>query len=40
MQAIRTNATGPQSLFAKHLAQMKADVEDEIYRMANMTANK
>ena len=40
MQAIRTNATGPQSLFAKHLALMKADVEDEIYRTANMTANK
>jgi ElaB/YqjD/DUF883 family membrane-anchored ribosome-binding protein len=40
LQEIGTKATGPRSKFAKDLARMKADVEDEALGVVNMPANK
>jgi hypothetical protein len=39
LQEVGTKATGPRSTFAKKLAQMKTAAEEEVYGVANMTAN-
>jgi hypothetical protein len=33
-------ATGPRSIFAKKLAQLKTAAEEEAYRAVNITADK
>jgi len=40
LQDVGTKATGPRSIFAKKLAEMKTTAEEEAYRAVNMTANK
>jgi len=40
LQEVGTKATGPRSIFAKKLAQMKTAAEEEAYGAANMTAGK
>jgi len=35
-----TNATGPRSIFAQKLAQMKTAAEEAVYRAVNMTTDK
>ena len=40
MQEVKTKATGPGSNFSKELALKTTAVEDEAYRVANMTADK
>jgi len=39
-QEVRTKATGPRYTFAKKLTQMKTAAEEEVYGVANMTADK
>jgi hypothetical protein len=39
-QELGTKATGPRSIFAKKLAEMKTVAEEEVYRAINMTADK
>jgi hypothetical protein len=40
LQEVRTKGSGPRSIFAKQLALMKTAAEDELYGVANMTADK
>jgi len=40
LQEVGTKATGPRSIFAKKLAQMKSAAEEGVYGVANMTADK
>jgi hypothetical protein len=40
LQEVANKATGPRSIFAKKLAQMKTAAEEEAYGVVNMTANK
>jgi len=39
-QVVRTRATGPRSIFAKKLAQMKTASEEEAYWAVNMITDK
>jgi hypothetical protein len=40
LREVGTKATGPRSIFAKKLAQMKTAVEEAAYGTVNMTADK
>jgi len=40
LQEVGTKATGPRSIFAKTVAQIKTAAEEEVYRAVNMTADK
>jgi len=40
LQEVRTKTTSPRSIFTKQLALMKTTAEDQVYRAANMTADK
>jgi len=40
LQEVKTKATGPRSIFAKKLAQIKTAAEEEAYGTVNMTADK
>jgi len=40
LQEVGTKATGPRSIFAKKLAQIKTAAEEEVCGAVNMTANK
>jgi len=40
LEEVGTKGTGPRSIFAKQLALMKTAAEDEVYGVANMTADK
>jgi len=40
LQEVGTKPPGPRSIFAKQLAQMKTEAEEEAYRAVNMTAAK
>jgi hypothetical protein len=40
LQEVGNMATGPRSIFAKRLAQMKTSAEDEAYGAVNMAADK
>jgi len=40
LQEVGTKATGPRSIFAEKLAQMKTAAEEEAYGAENMTADK
>ena len=39
LQEVRTKATGPRSIFAKDVAQMKTAAEEEAYGTVNITAD-
>jgi hypothetical protein len=40
LQAVRTKAAGPSTIFAEQLAQMKTASDDQTYWAANMEADK
>jgi len=40
LQEVGTNSTGPRSILAKKLAQLKTAAEDEVYGAMNMAANR
>jgi len=40
LQEVGTKATGPRSIFAKKLAQIKTAAEEEVYGAVNLTADK
>ena len=40
LQEVRTKATGSRNTFAKILAQIKTAVQEKVYRVVNMTADK
>ena len=40
LQEVGTKASGPRSIFAKKLAEMKTAAEEEAYGAVNMTADK
>jgi len=40
LQEVGTKATGPRSIFAKKLAQMKTAAEEEVYGAVNMSTDK
>jgi hypothetical protein len=40
LQEVGTKTTGPRSIFAQKLAQIKTTAEEEAYGVVNMTANK
>jgi len=40
LQEVGTKATGPRSIFAKNLAQMRTAAEEVVYRVVNMTADQ